>query len=154
MQISTQVVLSEIELKEAAADYVRANMVLAENSEISVEFVDSEAGELTAVVLVSSGGSAPAKSVKAAEKPAPAPKKDKPRREPVKAEAKEEAKAAISTGEERKAPDDEPPFEVEAPKTAPKIFPDASTSAPASLPQPDVSATAKSLFANLIKPTQ
>jgi hypothetical protein len=165
MKISTQVTLNQKELDEAVVAYVADKMGLQENAEVTVEFVDDDRnkGELQAIVNISAGGEAPTKP---AAKAAPAPKRERAKAERVKAEAEqpkaaitstpegENVKAAISTGEERKAPDDEPPFAVEAPKTAPKIFPDASTSAPASLPQPDVSATAKSLFANLIKPTQ
>lgn len=181
-QISTQIILNQGELTEAIIEYIKARTDLPADSKFAVEFEDDVNSDLTAVVSItgsSAATGAPVVTPKAAAKPARAPKPAVVAAPAVNANVVatvEEQPNITANPEDRKDPND-PPFEVdpttesevvntaeakpaETPtglgtSAATKIFPDANTSAPTppAVEEPDPKVKAKSLFANLAKPT-
>lgn len=178
-KVSTQVILSQDELKAAAIEFVKTNMEVPTDAAFEVDFADDVKGDLTAIIdITGTISSAPAPKAKASTRAAKAtPAQVKP------AEAADTAtQANISASpEDRQDPDATPPFEVDpepetqpepeaaqaeepapAPAAAaandskpatPKIFPDTSSSAPVPpKAEEDPTVKAKSLFANLTRP--
>lgn len=176
-QISTQIVLSEEELREAVIAFVTANAEVPENPEFTVDFEDPNGDNLEAIVNIKGG-------IEAVGKPAK-PKQTRTRKSNnagalvtveaavAAAEANQEQEAVASEPEseivQETAADDTPPFVVDEPAAGviaaepepetklpdpvkSSIFPDLKSSVastpPAPAPAPNA---AKSLFANLVK---
>lgn len=173
-KISTQIVLSQDELKEAAIDYVKARTEVPADATFEVDFADDQKGDLTAIIditgttLVAADKPKPTRP-RATPKPKDEPKDGTKEEEPVvEAQGEPEPEPALRTDPENRQdpnnPDppseEEPPFETEKPvekvevKPTSKIFPDTTTSAPTPpKAEPDPAVNVKSLFANLSKPT-
>lgn len=182
-QISTQVILNQDDLTEAIIEYIKARTDLPADSKFAVDFEDDVVNphDLTAVVNITAAtntAAAPATT----SKPATTPRKAKPAAAtaapaPVTTVVEQpvEQPNISAAPEDRQDPNqpEDPPFDVEEPAKAaeipvqavvksldsatsstPKIFPDTTTSAPTpKIEEVDPAVKAKSLFANLSKPT-
>lgn len=172
--ISTRVILSEAELKEAAIEFVKSRTEVPTDATYVVEFEDDHDGDLITFVDITGTAGSTGPVTPAADKPkatrapkttvtkAPEPvvetlqlvaatqTEDLPFVEDV-AKIVEQLKVEETQAAEAEA-------ELETPKVETKplgrIFPDTTNSAPV-LPVEEVDPTvkAKSLFANLSKPT-
>jgi len=183
-KISTQIVLSQDELKTAAIEFIKTRTEVPADATFEVDFADDTADTNLLTAIIDITGTIAA--VTSAEKPARKPRADKskPAEEPNVATTVTEANvntttmsevleaAGVTVGEEEKpnistSPEDrqdpadsKPPFEIDPPDfSATKkagIFGQTETSAPV-IPNPepevDPATKAKSLFANLSKPT-
>lgn len=182
-KISTQIVLNQDEIKEAIIDFVKAKTTLPADAKFDVEFEDDLQGDLSAIVDIAANStevpvSAVVEALKAQQpKSTRAPKVTAPKpQEPV---AETEKPNISENPEDRQDPanPEDPPFDVDPPAdgtavqdppqtekpaetpapvvaAAPKIFPQTGTSAPTPpVEEPDPATKAKSLFANLTKPT-
>ncbi|AZO48038.1 hypothetical protein [Mesorhizobium sp. M4B.F.Ca.ET.058.02.1.1] len=178
MQIKMRAVLSQAELEEAVRLFVRQELPSATDQNITVTFEDDKDGNLTAAVDIDSadGGEAPSQKPKTTRKKAIQGAKDatvvaeqaseeKPAETTANVQEESESAADASKDlpwKEDAAGTDQPIVKEDKPVTQPneipaettKIFPDAVSSAAPSAPKPDTAAAAKSLFANLTKPTQ
>ncbi|RUX60175.1 hypothetical protein [Mesorhizobium sp. M7A.F.Ca.CA.002.12.1.1] len=179
MQIKMQAVLAQLELEEAVRLFVRQEFPAAADQNITVTFEDDKDGNLTALAVVDNavGGAEPAgqkpkttgrgkKAAAAAATVAADVKEDEIEQTENQVESTEVAEAGEQTAAAAGGPDNTPPFDVDETKTAQpnevqasaplKIFPDLTSSAAPSTPKPatDPAVAAKSLFANLTKPTQ
>lgn len=176
MQISTQmkVVLTQEELKRAAIDYVMNSLGKEEDvNNFTVEFEDDSKGDLTAIINIETSeddgaGREEKKVVRRGRRTKAQIEEDNKKAAVEAAEAAQssestaeepkEAKPSISTDpENRQEVQEEPakPVEETATSNVTKIFPDNISSAAPSTPVPEVdpAVAAKSLFANLTKPT-
>lgn len=180
MQIKMQAVLSQLDLEEAVRLFVRQEFPAAADQNITVTFEDDKEGNLTALAVVdnAAGGAEPA-----SQKPKATGrgKKAAAAAATVAADAKEDENQAQEEGQQAPWEDPANTAEAEAHETAvaaheadrnttiaaetavpqttgatTKIFPDLTSSAAPATPKPavDPASAAKSLFANLTKPTQ
>jgi hypothetical protein len=170
-QISKQIILSQEELREAAINFALTQTELP-GSSIKVEFEDDDNGDLTAIINVKAEDVGEQDEPKVAAKP-----RGRPRKEPAAVaapvqqeiiqttvappEAMTEAAADVPWIQNlppvQEAPvADEKPVNatpVELPEKKNAIFPDIKSSAPVAQGAPVAVGNAKSLFANLTKPT-
>lgn len=177
-KISTQVILSQNELKEAAIEFVKNRTDVPADAKFEVDFADDERADLTAIIDIS-GTMLPTANDKPSTGRTRAPKADKPattttQTAPPPAETPVETppETPVVTEETTPAtpeqtgdvsdsplPDDEKVVEttkqVIPATTSPigRIFPDIKTSAPPVKEEEDAGDKVKSLFANFTKPT-
>lgn len=165
MLINMQIVLNQLEMEEAIRNFVRTEVPVAEDQNITVIFEDDKDGNLQAIVVVERGGVVidepkPAKAtrtrktntpVKAA---APEPETEEDAIEAEQAEqAAETTVAAMTQDEPETVSNGEAKSADPAPVNPMKIFPETGTSAPVTHKAVEPTVAAKSLFANLVKPT-
>lgn len=170
--ISTRVILSEAELKEAAIEFVKSRTEVPTDATYVVEFEDDHDGDLITFVDITGTAGSTGPVTPAADKPkatrgpktiktpelvaetiqtvAETQTEDLPFVEDV-AKIVEQLKVEETQAAEAEAEPETPKAET---KPLGRIFPDATNSAPV-LPVEEVDPTvkAKSLFANLTKPT-
>lgn len=179
-----QIILTNSEIDSALRETILSQITIREDQKIHIRLEETEDNGYIAVIDVLKAGDEPSGSTGGGTKgnePAK-PKVTRARKPAVAAEAPAGTQAADSTEtteevteiaetvetvqETAAVVDNKPPFDVDEPKdtqpnevpaTAPlKIFPDLTSSAAPSAQKPpvDPAVAAKSLFANLTKPTQ
>jgi hypothetical protein len=174
--ISTRVILSEAELKEAAIEFVKARTEVPADATFAVDFEDDNAGDLTAVVDITGTAGSAGTTTPAADKPkatrspkttvtkTPEPAAETKAEEPPfvedlvsieEAKVIEQLKVEETQAEEVQVAEPQPENAKVETKSIGRIFPETSTSAPPAPPPEEVdpAVKAKSLFANLSKPT-
>jgi hypothetical protein len=158
MQINMQIVLSQAEIKDAINAFVRQEVPIQEAQSINVDFADDDAGNLTAIVVVDKGADASDAKVKgskiklARKPPAIAEVADAPEEQPIVALPPPED--VIDSSDVPFDVDVKPEPVKEGIHITPKIFTTVTSSAPELAdPSENPVPAAKSLFANLARPT-
>lgn len=180
-KVSTQVILTQDELKEAAIEFVKARTPVPSDATFVVDFADDQRGDLTAIIditgtMLDTGGKSRSSRaekpktavVNTAPAPATTPVEEKPnissnpenRVDPGNQDEPENTAEEPLVDETGSAPQTPatttPAAEVgSTPATGGplKIFPNLHSSAPTPpKPEEDPTVKAKSLFANLTKP--
>lgn len=173
MKIFTQIVLNQEEIETAIKNFVSNQVTIAQDQSIDVELNEPKTSdsEFTANVSISTDGSGQLQAkvtatTKTTGRGRAKTKDAAPATGVVTEEAKTEGSGNQDTDEadapwnnvpENKATDQTEQAADETAALAPtnKIFPDAeSSAAPATAPKTDPAVSAKSLFANLTRPTQ